>query len=319
MKIVITDAMTVTQGDISLDALKDFGEVVIYPLTAKEDLIAHISDADAVLTNKSPITREVMAGCPNLRYIGLFATGYNNIDVEAAREFGITVCNAGSYSTDSVAQQVFAFILNHASNIANYNNFVQEGSWINSQTFSPFVFPTSEISKKTLGIFGFGSIGKAVSKIASAFNMRVIVHTRTERENDRNEYGITYVDFDTLLEESDYLSVHCPLTKATEKLFNEKTFANMKDGCYFINTSRGGVIDETALANAVKSGKLVGAGIDVLTVEPMVADCPLLNVDGITITPHVAWAPHETRIRLLSIVYQNIKNFIDGTPTNVVS
>lgn len=319
MKIVITDAQTVTKGDISLDILNEFGEVIIYPLTAQEDLIARVKDADAILTNKSRITREVIESCPKLRYIGLFATGYNNIDTIAAREHDITVCNAGSYSTDSVAQQVFAFMLNHASNVAKYNSFVQEGSWISSPTFSPFVYDMSELSGKTLGIFGFGSIGKAVAKIAHALNMRIIVNTRTERDHDREAYKITYVDFKTLLQKSDYLTVHCPLTSETEGIFDPEAFSQMKHGCYFINTSRGAVIDEQALVNAVKSRHLSGAGIDVLTVEPMLPDCPLLNVEGITITPHIAWAPYETRKRLLSIVHDNIQHYLNGTPQNVVS
>ena len=319
MKIVITDAQTVTKGDVSLDCLKDFGEVVIYPLTKPAELSERIGDADAVLTNKSRITREVMASCPNLRYIGLFATGYNNIDTVAAREYGITVCNAGSYSTDSVAQQVFAFLLNHASSVAKYNNFVQQGNWIASPTFSPFVYDMGELSGKTLGIFGFGNIGKKVATIARAFGMKVIVTTRTKRDDDQKTYGIEYVDFDTLLSQSDYISVHCPLTAKTEGIFDADAFAKMKKGCYFINTSRGAVLDEGALRDAVLSGHLAGAGIDVLTVEPMQDACPLLGVDGISITPHVAWAPYETRVRLLSIVYDNIKHFLDHKPTNVVS
>ncbi len=319
MKIVITDAQTVTKGDVSLDLFKDFGEVVIYPLTTGEDLVAHIGDADALLCNKSVITRQVMDACPNLKYIGLFATGFNNIDVVAAREHGITVCNAGSYSTDSVAQQVFAFLLHHTTNIAAYNTFVQKGSWIASPTFSPFVFDMSELCGKTLGIFGFGSIGKKVASIATAFGMKVIVTTRTERENDRIAYGIEYVNFNTLLEASDYLTVHCPLTEQTAKLFDRNVFAKMKPGSFFINTSRGGVIDEAALAEAVKSKHLSGAGIDVLTIEPMQPDCPLLHIDGISITPHVAWAPYETRVRLLGIVYDNIKAYLAGSPIHVVS
>ncbi|MBQ7364539.1 MAG: D-2-hydroxyacid dehydrogenase, partial [Clostridia bacterium] len=288
MKIVITDAQTVTKGDISLDSLKEFGELIVYPLTAENELIERLADADAVLCNKSRITREVIEACPKLKYIGLFATGYNNIDIVAAREHGVTVCNAGSYSTNSVAQQVFAFILHHSTNVANYDNFVQKGSWISSSTFSPFVFDMRELSGKTLGIFGFGSIGKAVSKIAQAFGMRVIVTTRTERETDKTAYGITYVDFQSLLSESDYLTVHCPLTAETEGLFDRAAFASMKKGAYFINTSRGSVLDESALADAVRSRHLSGAGVDVLAVEPMQDHCPLLGVDGITITPHVA-------------------------------
>ena len=319
MKIVITDAKTVTKGDIDLSVLSAFGEVIAYPLTAQSDLITRIGDADAVICNKSQITREVMEACPNLRYIGLFATGYNNIDVVAAREHGITVCNAGSYSTASVAQQVFAFILNHTTNVAGYDRFVQDGNWMKSETFSPFVFDMCELDGKTLGIFGFGSIGKAVAKIANAFGMRVIVNTRTQRDADKEVYHIEYVSFETLLKESDYITVHCPLTKETTGIFDAQAFSEMKKTCYFVNTSRGAVLDEKALADAVKNKVILGAGIDVLSIEPMQTDCPLIGVDGITITPHVAWAPFETRKRLLSIVCDNIKCFLDGNPKNVVS
>ena len=319
MKIVITDAKTVTKGDIDLSVLSVFGEVIAYPLTAQSDLIERIGDADAVICNKSQITRDVIEACPNLRYIGLFATGYNNIDVVAAREHGVTVCNAGSYSTASVAQQVFAFILHHTTNVAGYDRFVQDGNWMKSETFSPFVFDMCELDGKTLGIFGFGSIGKAVAKIATAFGMRVIVNTRTERDADKEAYNIEYVSFDTLLEESDYITVHCPLTKDTTGVFNAQAFAKMKETCYFVNTSRGAVLDEFALADAVKNKMIRGAGIDVLSIEPMQRECPLIGVEGITITPHVAWAPYETRKRLLSIVCDNIKCFLEGKPKNVVS
>lgn len=319
MKIVITDAKTVTKGDIDLSVLEAFGEVIAYPLTPSSQLIERIGDADAVICNKSQITREVIEACPNLHYIGLFATGYNNIDVVVAREHGVTVCNAGSYSTSSVAQQVFAFILHHTTNVAGYDRFVQDGHWMKSETFSPFVFDMCELQGKTLGIFGFGSIGKAVAQIANAFGMRVIVTTRTERESDKERYGIAYVSFEELLSESDFITVHCPLTKETTGVFNAQTFAKMKKTCYFVNTSRGAVLDESALAEAVSTKMIAGAGIDVLSVEPMQSDCPLFGVDGITITPHVAWAPYETRKRLLGIVCDNIQCYLDGTPKNVVS
>lgn len=319
MKIVITDAKTVTKGDIDLSVLSQFGEVIAFPLTAQSDLIKRIGDADAVLCNKSQITREVIEACPNLRYIGLFATGYNNIDTVAARERGIIVCNAGSYSTASVAQQVFAFVLHHATNVAGYDCFVQDGSWMKSETFSPFVFDMSELEGKTFGIFGFGSIGKAVAKIAHAFGMRVIVTTRTQRTCDEEDYQIEYVSFETLLAESDFITVHCPLTKETTGIFDATAFSKMKKSSYFINTSRGAVIDEKALADAVKNKRIAGAGIDVLSVEPMQTDCPLFGIANITITPHVAWAPYETRKRLLGIVSDNIKCFLEGHPQNVVS
>lgn len=319
MKIVITDAATVTNGDVDLSCFSEFGEVISYPLTEPDLLAQRVKDADLVLCNKSRMTREVMEEAKHLKYIGLFATGYNNIDTSAAKALGITVCNAGSYSTDAVAQLVFSFLLHHASRAAEYNNFVQQGSWIKSATFSPFVFEMTELAGKTMGIFGFGSIGKKVARIAASFGMKVLVTTRTVHREEEAEYGICFVDFDTLLSSSDVITVHCPLTDRTAGLFDSAVFSRMKQGSYFINTSRGGVLVESALAEAVKSGHLSGAGIDVLTTEPMLPDCPLLGIDAITITPHIAWAPRETRERLIGIVYDNIKAFLDGHPVHVVS
>lgn len=319
MKIVITDAKTVTKGDLDLSPLAAYGELVPYDLTSSEKLISRLKDADALLCNKSRITREVMEACPKLRYIGLFATGYNNIDISAAREHGITVCNAGSYSTDSVAQQVFAYILHQANRVADYNRFVQAGGWIQSETFSPFVYDIGELAGKTLGIFGLGSIGKKVAAIAAAFGMRVIASTRTKRPEEADRLGVRLVEFEELLAESDYLTVHCPLTEATQGLFGAEVFAKMKPGCFFINTSRGGVLDENALADAVRTGHLSGAALDVLTEEPMTASSPLLGIDNLILTPHIAWAPFETRQRLLSIVSQNLAAYLAGKPMNVVS
>lgn len=318
MKIVILDADTVTNGDIDLSVLSALGELTVYRLTPRESVADRIRDADAVICNKSPITEEAMEKAEKLRYIGLFATGYNNIDIAAARRLGVTVCNAGSYSTDSVAQHVFAFILNHTSRTAEYDSFVKEGNWINSRTFSPFVYDMIELKGKTIGIFGFGSIGKAVANIARAFGMKVIASTRTPCCDEKYSY-VEFVDFERLLAESDFITVHCPLTDKTVGLFDAKAFCAMKKGCYFINTSRGGVLDEYALKDALEAGRLSGAAVDVLTEEPMRADSPLYRAKNITITPHVAWAPRETRERLLSIVYDNLKSFIDGSPVNVVS
>jgi glycerate dehydrogenase len=247
--------------------------------------------------------------------IALWATGYNNIDIGYARKKGIDVCNAGSYSTSAVAQQVFAYILANASKVAEYDADVKNGDWIKSRLFCFFSRPTHELEGKTLGIFGFGTIGAKVANIALAFGMRVIATNRSQKTYE----GVEFVDFDTLLAESDYLSVNCPLNEGTTKIFNAEAFAKMKDGLYFINTARGGVLVEDALADALNSGKLSGAAIDVLTFEPMREDCPLINAKNITITPHVAWAPYQTRVRLLSIVTSNVKAFIDGNPTNVVN
>ena len=314
MKIVLTDCKTVTKGDLDLSVFDSIGETVYYDLTPADKLIERVSDADAIICNKTVITAEVMAAAKNLKYIGLFATGYNNIDVEYANAHGITVCNAGSYSTKAVAQQVFAYILNHTNKVADYTGFVNDGGWKNSETFSPFVYKMQELAGKKIGIVGYGSIGKEVAKIANAFSMEVFAFKR----NSEVDSTVKFVDIDTLVTESDFVTVHCPLNKDSEKMFNAKMFEKFKDGAYFINTARGAVIDETALKDALLSGKLSGAAIDVLEREPMSRDCELLNLPGLTVTPHVAWAPIETRKRLLGIVTDNLISFISGTPKNVV-
>lgn len=315
MKIVVTDAQTITKGDISLDYLKKYGETVIYPLTEPELISERLSDADAVICNKTPLNRKTLAGAEKLRYIGLFATGYNNIDIEYCKEKGITVCNAGSYSTNAVAQHTFALILEHYTKAGKYNSFVQQGGWKNSPTFSPFVYDINELYGKTIGIVGYGSIGRAVGKIASAFGMNILAYSRSYKEVE----GGRFCPLDVLLENSDIVTVHCPLNKDSEKMFTKSAFDKMKKGAFFVNTSRGGVISEEDLRDALESGRLSGAGIDVLETEPMKADCCLLNVENCIITPHIAWAHYETRIRLMEIVENNLKLFINGSPINVVS
>lgn len=315
MKIVITDAQTITKGDISLDFLKKYGEVVIYPLTSKEEISERLKDADAVICNKTPLNRETLAGAEKLRYIGLFATGYNNIDIDYCDEKGITVCNAGSYSTNAVAQHTFALILEHFTQVGKYNDFVQQGGWKNSPTFSPFVFDINELWGKTIGIVGYGSIGKAVGRIAHAFGMNILAHSRNFKEVENGKF----CSLDQLLQNSDIVTVHCPLNKDSEKMFTKETFNKMKKGAFFVNTSRGGVLCEEDLKGALESGQLSGAGIDVLETEPMKHDCCLLGVKNCVITPHIAWAHYETRIRLMEIVEHNLKSFINGTPTNKVN
>lgn len=315
MKIVITDAQTITKGDISLDFLKKYGEVVIYPLTSKEEIAERLKDADAVICNKTPLNRETLAGAEKLKYIGLFATGYNNIDIDYCDEKGITVCNAGSYSTNAVAQHTFALILEHFTQVGKYNDFVQQGGWKNSPTFSPFVFDINELWGKTIGIVGYGSIGKAVGRIAHAFGMNILAHSRNFKEVENGKF----CSLDQLLQNSDIVTVHCPLNKDSEKMFTKETFNKMKKGAFFVNTSRGGVLCEEDLKGALESGRLSGAGIDVLETEPMKHDCCLLGVKNCIITPHIAWAHYETRIRLMEIVEHNLKSFINGTPTNKVN
>ncbi len=313
--IVLTDCATVTSGDLDLSILESLGNVTYYKETSPEQTAERIKDADIVICNKTVIGKPEIDSTRSLKLIALFATGYNNIDTAYARSKGITVSNAGSYSTNAVAQQVFAYILNHASKISAYDTDVKNGEWIRSRLFCFFSRPTCELEGKTLGIFGFGAIGSRVAQIAKAFNMRVISYTRTKKEAD----GVTFVDMDTLLEQSDFLTVHCPLTEQTKEIFNAKTFSKMKKGAYFINTARGGVVDEHALFDALECQHLSGAAIDVLTSEPMSSECVLKYAKNITITPHIAWAPLQTRQRLLSIVFDNLISFLEGTPKNVVN
>lgn len=313
MRILITDCASLTSGgDLSLEPLKKYGEITEYGNISREELLKEVADKDIVLCNKTVIDSEVINAAPNLKYIGVFATGYNNIDITLAKQRGIAVCNAGSYSTNAVAQQVIAYILLHYTNIPRYNEFVKEGGWKRSPVFSPLVFPTDEVAGKTLGIIGYGNIGKAVEKAAAGLNMNVLVYTRTVREN-----GVTrFTDFDTLLKNSDIITLHCPLNKQSENMMNEEAFSKCKRGAFFINTSRGGTVDETALLNALKSGRLSGAAIDVLKEEPMSEDCVLADAPNIIITPHTAWAPLSTRRRLLSITCENIDSFLNGKSKN---
>ena len=314
MKILITDTATVRfNNDISLSPISKFGEVTERDNIARAELLEIIGDYDAVLCNKTIIDREALERAEKLKYIGLFATGYNNIDLECATEKGISVCNAGSYSTDAVAQQTFSYILEHFTKLSKYDAFVKEGGWKRSPIFSPIIFPTDELAGKTIGIIGYGSIAKAVEKIALAFNMKPLIFTRTKGEEEK------FVSFDELLEKSDIVTVHCPLNEQSREMMNERAFAKCKNGAFFINTARGGVINEKALFDALKSGKLSGAAVDVLMVEPMREDCVLFDAPNILITPHTAWAPLTTRQRLLGIVCANIEAFLSGKPQNKVN
>lgn len=315
MKIVLTDAQTVLDNLVDASALKELGEVVEYGLLKYEEVAEKIADADIVVCNKTKLDSHTLRLAKNLKYIGLFATGYNNIDIDYCKEHNIAVCNAGSYSTNAVAQHTFALILEHYNNTAKYNQFVQDGKWKRSKTFSPFVYPLSELAGKTLGIVGLGSIGQAVAKIANAFEMNVIAYNRSPRKIE----NVKMVSLDELLSKSDIVSVHCPLNSESEHMFNKNTFAKMKKGALFVNTARGGVMVEQDLFDALESEHLGGAAIDTLAVEPMEENCILMNAKNCIITPHIAWAPLETRVRLMDIVVDNIKNFLNGTPTNKVN
>ncbi len=315
MNIVILDWSTVTSGDISLDKFHTLGNVKSYDLTPPELTAERIGNADAVLCNKTLITREVMDRCPNLKYIGLFATGYNNVNLKTATEKGIAVCNAGSYSTNAVAQMVFAHILAHYSKVAIYDNDVKNGKWISSPIFSYFPYSIAELSEKTLAIVGFGSIGKAVAKIGKAFNMNVIISSRTKPTDCEYQY----VNVDEAFEMADVLTFHCPLTEQTENLVCIERLRKMKKTSLIINTARGGIVNEEDLAFALNNDIISGAGLDVLMTEPMSPDTPLRNAKSCIITPHIAWAAKETRSRLVDIVADNLKSFIDGNVKNKIN
>lgn len=315
MKLLLTDCATLrSNGDLPLDSLKRFGDIFEYENITRAGLLKEAADADIILCNKTVIDKEVFDAAENLKYIGLFATGYNNIDIEYAKQKGVTVCNAGSYSTDAVTQQVIGYILMHYTAIPEYNEFVKNGGWKKSTVFSPLVFFSDEVAGKTLGIVGYGSIGKSVEKAAKGLGMNVLVYTRTVRENGETRF----TDLDTLLKESDIVTLHCPLNAQSADMMNAEAFARMKDGAFFINTSRGGTVDENALYDALSSGKLSGAAVDVLKKEPMSKDCPLDKAPNLIITPHTAWAPLTTRKRLLGIVESNIEAFLKGVPQNKI-
>lgn len=316
MKIAILDWATMGQiGDIAVDFLKKYGELNVYDLTLPEQTAEHIGDSEIVLCNKVQITPKIMDKCPNIKYIGLFATGFNNIDTEYAKSKNITVCNAGQYSTNAVAQQVFAYILDFANRICAYDSAVKSGEWEKSPCFSYFPIPTTELAGKTLSIIGYGSIGKRVAEIGSAFGMNIVVSTRTVPKNC--PYEVT--DIETAVKKADFLTFHCPLTEKTQGIVNNNLLKLMKKSAVLINTSRGAVVNEKDLAEYLNSGKIAYAYLDVLEQEPMSADTPLKTAENCIITPHTAWASYETRKRLFDIVCDNIEKWMNGTPQNKVN
>ncbi|MEG1497487.1 MAG: D-2-hydroxyacid dehydrogenase [Clostridiales bacterium] len=315
MKIVFTDAKTVANQDLTLDSFGEFGELVTYPLTEKKDVPKRVFDADAIICNKTPMNAETLGDAKKLKYIGVLATGYNNVDVDYINSRGITLCNAGGYSTSAVAQHVFAMILHRFSMIGDFADYTKKGEWIKADVFSPLVFPSQEIAGKTLGLVGYGAIAQAVAKIALAFDMQVVVFTRTPK----NSKEVDFVDFETMLEKSDIISVHCPLNTESQGLFNAAAFDKCKKNAYFINTARGGVVVEKDLAAALKSATIGGAALDVLDKEPMAADCALIGAPNLLITPHVAWTPLETRKHLLEITKDNLAAYLKGEPQHVIS
>ena len=318
MKIVILDGNALNPGDLSYDCISQFGELTVYDRTDSEaEAIVRIGDSEIVLINKVPVTETLLAACPNIRLICVQATGYNVVDCAACAKRGIPVTNVPSYGTAAVAQFTLALMLELCHRIGLHSDDVHSGGWVNADCFCYWLTPQMELAGKTLGIIGFGSIGKAVGRLARAFGMDVLVYNRSQSEEGK-KIG-TYVDLDTLLSRSDIITLHCPLFPETEKIINAASIAKMKDGAMLINTARGALVDERALADALRSGKLRGAALDVVSHEPMDADNPLLACKNCIITPHIAWAPVESRQRLLDTVVENIRAFLNGTPQNVVN
>lgn len=316
MKIAVLDWYTVNiSGDIPVSQLQELGDVNIIPLTPPEKTAENIGDADIVLCNKVLITPEVMDACPNIKYIGLFATGFNNVDIAYAAKKGIPVCNAGQYSTNAVAQQTFAYILDHFSKIRDYDKAVRNGEWERSPAFSYFPIPTAELAGKTLSIVGYGSIGRKVAEIGHAFGMNIVVSTRTMPADC--PYEVT--DMLTAAEKADVLTFHCPLTEQTKGIIGKELLSHMKPSAMLINTARGGIVNEPELADALRNGTISAAYVDVLEKEPMSPDTPLKNIPNCIITPHTAWAPLETRQRLVDIVCDNIRAWQNGSPKNKVN
>jgi len=317
MKIVILDGYSANPGDLSWDALKALGEVTVYDRTSREDTVERAADADIVLTNKVVIDREVMEQLPRLKFIGVLATGYNIIDVACARERGVVVSNVPAYSTESVAQMVFSHLLTVTNRTEHYAQQNREGRWSRSADFCYWDSPVMELAGKTMGIVGLGNIGRRVAEIALAFGMKVVA--LTSKSEALLPPGVRKVTFEELLGASDVVSLHCPLTDQTRHLINRDTIAMMRPSAILVNTGRGPLVDDEALADALRANRLKAYCADVMTQEPPKADNPLLGLKNVFLTPHIAWASTEARIRLLDITIKNVRAFIEGKPQNVIN
>ncbi|WP_288886566.1 D-2-hydroxyacid dehydrogenase [uncultured Eubacterium sp.] len=336
MKAVLLEAGAINSGDLSWDKLEDICELTIFDNTTEDNKYEHIGDSEIVLVNKVIMDEELFSRCPNIKYVGVCATGYNVIDLEAARRHGVVVTNVPAYSTDSVVQLTWAMILENACKLSMHNESVKNGDWVRSETFCYWKEPMMELAGKTLGIIGFGNIGSKVARLALDFGMNVLVSTAHPEKYDEKVKRInaSYIDdndevkdssrlqlttIDEVLSKSDIISLHCPMTDETDKIIRKENINKMKDGVILINVSRGGLVNEKDLADALNSGKVKAAAVDVVSVEPMKADNPLLTAQNITITPHMAWASLEARERLVDVVASNLKSFLDGEKQNVVN
>ena len=317
MKIVVLDGYALNPGDLSWECLNQFGDVTVYDRTPAELIVPRIGDADVILLNKTPITDETLAACPSVKLICVLATGYNVVDCDAAKNRNIPVCNVPAYGTAAVAQFTFSLLLELCNAVGHHSESVHNGDWCRSIDFCYWQTPQMELAGKTMGIIGFGRIGRAVGTIAKAFGMRVIAYNRS-RCAEGEAIG-EYVELDTLFREADIISLHCPLTPQTEGLINAASIEKMKDGAILLNTARGQLVVEKDLSAALSSGKLRGAAVDVVTKEPMECTNPLLNAPNCIITPHMAWSPVESRQRIMDCTVRSIQGFLDGNPVNTVN
>jgi len=317
MKIVLLDAHTANPGDLSWAPLEAIAPCEIHPRTPVAETIARCADAEVVITNKAPLTREIIEALPRLRYIGVTATGFNIVDTAAARERGIVVTNVPGYSTPAVAQLVFALLLELTNNVGHHARTVRDGRWTACPDFCYWDHPLIELSGRTLGIVGYGDIGSAVARIALAFGMKVLAGKREWKTPPPD--GVTPAGMDEIFSQSDAITLHCPLTDATRHLVCDRTLALMKPDAFLINTGRGPLVDEAALARALNDGRIAGAGLDVLSVEPPKDGSPLFSARNCLITPHIGWASREARVRLIHLVASNLLAFLNGSPVNVVN
>lgn len=318
MKIVVLDGYTLNPGDITWDGLKKLGDVTIYDRTPAGKVLERARGAAVLLSNKTPLGGDVISKLPELRYIGVLATGYNVIDIEAAKKSGITVTNAPGYGTDSVVQMTFALLLELALRVQRHSDTVMEGKWAGSADFCYWDYPLVELAGKTIGIIGFGNIGRKVGDVATAFGMNIIGNARTRRDQSHRK-NFRWADIPELLEQSDVVSIHCPLFPETKGLINQENLKRMKRSAYLLNTSRGPIVVDKDLADALNNGIIAGAGIDVLSAEPPEKDNPLYSARNCLITPHISWATKEARARLMDIAVNNLSAFIAGNSVNIVN
>jgi len=315
MKITVLDGYTLNPGDLSWNGIEKFGDFKVYDHTEEKDIVSRAKGSEIIFTNKTPLTEETLKQLDGLKFVGVLATGYNVVDVSAAAKLGITITNIPTYGTMSVAQMTFALILELCQHVQKHSDAVHDGAWTKSRDFCFWNYPLIELEGKTLGIIGFGRIGRQVADIAAAFGMNVLVYDKFKSEHRNN---FKWSEMDEVLRESDFVSLHCPLLPDTKGIINKENLAKMKKTAYIINTSRGPLIDDEALANALNEDEIAGAALDVLSVEPPKAENSLLKAKNCLITPHISWATKEARERLMNITADNLDAFINGKPVNVV-